>query len=80
MTNSEFDILVALMRRAGRVVHREALLAEAGRDGLSVSERTVDVHVSNLRKKFGNPKLIEARRGLGYVFGRDPMDRTGKVD
>src|SRR5690606_23237923 len=46
LTGIEFDILVALVRRAGRVVSRDALLAEAGRGDVHVSDRTVDVHVS----------------------------------
>lgn len=75
LTGLELDILVALMRRAGRVVPREALLSEAGRDDVVVSERTVDVHISHLRKKLGDdprsPQRIRTVRGVGYVFVRD---------
>lgn len=75
LTGLELDILVALMRRAGRVVPREALLSEAGREDIVVSERTVDVHISHLRKKLGDdprsPNLIRTVRGVGYVFVRD---------
>jgi len=75
LTGLELDILVALMRRAGRVVPRDALLSEAGRDDVVVSERTVDVHISHLRKKLGDdprsPSLIRTVRGVGYVFVRD---------
>lgn len=75
LTGLELDILVALMRRAGRVVPREALLSEAGREDIVVSERTVDVHISHLRKKLGDdprsPSLIRTVRGVGYVFVRD---------
>lgn len=71
LTGLEFDILVALMRRAGRVVPRNALLSEAGRDEV-VGERTVDVHISKLRRKIGDdpkqPQLIRTVRGVGYVF------------
>ena len=66
LTGLEFDILLALMRRAGRVVPRSALLAEAGRHEV-VGERTVDVHISKLRKKLG-AKLIRTVRGVGYVL------------
>jgi two-component system, OmpR family, response regulator len=76
LTGLEFDLLVALMRRAGRVVPRARLLAEAGRDDVTVSERTVDVHISHLRKKIGddpkNPTLIKTVRGVGYVLSKDP--------
>jgi two-component system OmpR family response regulator len=68
LTGLEFDILVALMRRAGRVVPRNALLAEAGRDEV-VGERTVDVHVSKLRRKLGEAR-IRTVRGIGYLVPR----------
>src|SRR6516162_4214763 len=48
LTALEFDLLVALARRPGRVVPREVLLEEAGRGDVTVSDRTVDVHVSHL--------------------------------
>jgi two-component system OmpR family response regulator len=75
LTGIEFDLLVALMRRAGRVVPRAALLEEAGRSDVTVSERTVDVHISNLRRKLGDrdrePPLIRTVRGVGYVLAKD---------
>jgi two-component system OmpR family response regulator len=73
LTGLELDILIALVRRAGRVVPRSALLAEAGRDDVAVSERTVDVHVSKLRKKLGDDaaKRIRTVRGIGYVVPKD---------
>jgi DNA-binding response OmpR family regulator len=67
LTALEFDLLVALLRRAGRVIPRATLLREAGRDDV-VGERTVDVHVSRLRKKLGKPELIKTVRGVGYVL------------
>ncbi|HET9449845.1 MAG TPA: response regulator transcription factor [Aggregicoccus sp.] len=73
LTGLEFDLLAALVRRAGRVIPREALLGEAGRGDTVVSERTVDVHISHLRQKLGDdpPRLIKTVRGVGYVFARD---------
>jgi DNA-binding response OmpR family regulator len=75
LTALEFDLLVALARRPGRVVPREVLLEEAGRGDVTVSDRTVDVHVSHLRKKLGDdpraPKLIKTVRGVGYVLARE---------
>jgi DNA-binding response OmpR family regulator len=75
LTGIEFDILVALMRRAGRVVPRDALLSEAGRGDVVVGERTVDVHISHLRQKLGDdprePKLIKTVRGVGYVLAKE---------
>lgn len=75
LTGLEFDILVALLRRAGRVIPRDALLSEAGRGDVVVSERTVDVHISHLRAKLGDdpkdPKVIKTVRGVGYVLAKD---------
>jgi len=75
LTGIEFDILVALVRRAGRVVSRDALLEEAGRGDVTVSDRTVDVHISHLRQKLGDdpraPRLIKTVRGVGYVLAKD---------
>ncbi len=75
LTGIEFDILIALMRRPGRVVPRDALLAEAGRSDVVVGERTVDVHISHLRAKLGDdprsPRRIKTVRGVGYVLARE---------
>jgi DNA-binding response OmpR family regulator len=75
LTGIEFDVLVALARRAGRVIARDALLSEAGRGDVAVGERTVDVHISHLRQKIGDdpktPRLIKTVRGVGYVLSKD---------
>ena len=73
LTGLEFDILVALLRRPGRVIPRDALLKEAGRSDVVVGERTVDVHISHLRAKLGDdpPKLIKTVRGVGYVLAKE---------
>ena len=76
LTGIEFDLLNALMRRAGRVVPRDSLLDEAGRGDVSVGERTVDVHISHVRQKLGddpkNPRWIKTVRGVGYVLSKNP--------
>jgi DNA-binding response OmpR family regulator len=78
LTGIEFDLLVALARRPGRVVPREVLLEEAGRGDVTVNDRTVDVHVSHVRRKLGDdprsPRLIKTVRGVGYVLARDRGD------
>jgi two-component system, OmpR family, response regulator len=77
LTALEFDLLVALARRPGRVVPREVLLEEAGRGDVTVSDRTVDVHVSHLRRKLGDdpraPRLIKTVRSVGYVLAREVL-------
>jgi DNA-binding response OmpR family regulator len=75
LTGIEFDILVTLARRPGRVVPRDTLLAQAGREDVTVGERAVDVHVSHLRRKLGDdpraPRIIKTVRGVGYVLAKE---------
>jgi DNA-binding response OmpR family regulator len=75
LTALELDLLLALARRAGRVVPRDALFAAAGRGDTAVSERTVDVHISHLRTKLGDDpraqKRIRTVRGVGYVLVKE---------
>lgn len=71
LTGLEFDLLKAMMERAGRVVARTNLMELAGRD-VVVSDRAIDVHVSHLRKKLGDAgQSIRTVRGVGYLFSRD---------
>jgi DNA-binding response OmpR family regulator len=76
LTALELDLLLALARRAGSVVARDALFAAAGRGDTAVSDRTVDVHISHLRGKLGDDsraqKRIRTVRGVGYVLVKDP--------
>jgi DNA-binding response OmpR family regulator len=75
LTALEFDLLLALAKRAGRVVPRDSLLSYAGRTDVTVGERTVDVHISHIRQKLGDdpkaPRLIKTVRGVGYVMTKD---------
>jgi DNA-binding response OmpR family regulator len=75
LTALEHDLLLALLRRAGRVVPRDALMSLAGRSDTLVSARTVDVHISHLRSKLGDDARGEQRirtvRGVGYVLTKD---------
>ena len=75
LTGIELDLLLALARRAGRVVPRDALLELAGRNDAVVGERTVDVHISHLRAKLGDdpraPRRIKTVRGVGYVLVKE---------
>jgi DNA-binding response OmpR family regulator len=73
LTAIEFDVLVTLLRRAGRVVPRAALLELSGRADATVGERTIDVHVSRLRRKLGDDrgKRIQTVRGVGYVLVKE---------
>lgn len=71
LTTTEFEILRVLVASAGRVVPRERLMEQARGPEWAAYERSVDVHISHLRKKLGDtsrrPKLIKTIRGVGYL-------------
>jgi two-component system response regulator CpxR len=74
LTGVEFDLLEALMRSAGRIITREELVkAILGRE-LTPYDRSIDTHVSNLRKKLGHNvdgvERIKTVRGVGYIYAR----------
>ena len=72
LSRKEFDLLAALMRRAGRVVTREDLMAEVWDTNWFGSTKTLDVHIGWLRRKLAddssNPTYIETVRGVGFRF------------
>ena len=72
LTPVEFDLLVSLARAKGRVRSREALLEEARDRNYDVFDRSIDVHISALRKKLGDdpksPRFIRTYRGAGYML------------
>lgn len=72
LTPVEFDLLVSLIRAKGRVRTRERLLEEIRDRHYEVFDRSIDVHVSSLRKKLGDdpkaPRYIRTVRSAGYMF------------
>jgi DNA-binding response OmpR family regulator len=66
LTRQEFKLLELLVKHPGRVFTREQVLDGAWGDGGLVTDRTIDVHVKTLRKKFGGFDFIETVRGIGY--------------
>jgi two-component system response regulator CpxR len=70
LTAIEFDILDLLMRSAGRIVSRDEIAAILYQRETTPYERSVDVHVSHLRKKLERPNqpVIRTIRGVGYLF------------
>ena len=77
LTSLEFDILDLLARSSGRIVSRDELVAALYQRESTPYERSLDVHVSHLRKKLerGNRPLIRTVRGVGYLFSPGP-DKT----
>jgi two-component system response regulator CpxR len=69
ITTTEFDILDLMLRSAGRIVSRSEMAAAIYRRPVSAKDRSLDVHVSHLRKKLGPlGGLIRTIRGVGYLF------------
>ena len=66
LSSREADLLALLLRNARRVVAREQAIAEVW--GGDVTANAVDRYVSNLRRKLGEPALIETVRGVGFVL------------
>lgn len=77
LTPREFELLACLMRHAGVVMTREAILSEAWDWQYVTESKTVDTHIKRLRDKItaagGAPDVIETVRGYGYSFRRDPV-------
>lgn len=75
LTTYEFDLLLALAERAGRVLKREQLVDLVRGSADEAFDRSIDVHVSHLRKKLGDdpksPRIIKTVRGVGYIFSVD---------
>lgn len=66
LTVVEFNILEMLLSNAGSLVSRENIAQKVLGRELSSFDRSIDVHVSNIRKKAGNPDIIKSIRGAGY--------------
>jgi two-component system response regulator CpxR len=75
LTTFEFDILEMLMRSAGRVLSRDALMENFYNRKATPFDRSIDMHISHLRKKLEHGEtLIKTIRGVGYQFCRTPED------
>lgn len=72
LTPVEFDLLLSLVRAAGRVKTRDELVAEIREREYEVFDRSIDVHIAALRKKLGDtaqsPRYIQTVRAAGYLF------------
>ena len=73
LTSVEFDLLVALVKEAGRIVKKEDLSRTVLERDLSPYDRSLDMHISNLRKKLGkraddDEERIKTIRSVGYIY------------
>ena len=80
LTAVEFDLLCSLAKAAGRVKTREQLLLEVADRNFDVFDRSIDVHISSIRKKLGDPpkapRFIITIRSVGYMM-RKPGSEAG---
>jgi DNA-binding response OmpR family regulator len=78
LTSYQFDLLLALAERAGRVLSRDALLQLVRGENLEPFDRSIDVHVSRIRAAIEDdprrPRRILTLRGAGYVFAKRQDD------
>jgi DNA-binding response OmpR family regulator len=72
LTVTEFNILSVLARDAGKVVEKNRLAEQSMQRSLTLFDRSLDMHLSNLRKKLGPNRNGDARirtiRGVGYMY------------
>ena len=82
LTGVEFDLLEALLRAAGQIVSREELVKSVLGRNFSPYDRSIDTHVSNLRKKLGHlvdgVERIKTIRSVGYIYARPGQGRGGE--
>jgi two-component system response regulator CpxR len=81
LTAVEFDLLEMLLRSAGEVVPRKNLVSKVLGRGLDPFDRSIDVHVSSLRKKLGHKikgiERIRTIRGIGYLYANPKQGEGG---
>lgn len=72
LTAKEFDLLAVLAEEPGRAVPRQELFSRVWDPVWVGTGKTLDVHIASLRKKLGDPALIETVRGVGYRLALEP--------
>jgi two-component system response regulator CpxR len=81
LTNVEYEVLILLLMSAGRIVTREELVKAVLGRTLSPLDRSIDMHISHLRKKLGHRinevERIKTVRGVGYIYARIAEAATG---
>jgi DNA-binding response OmpR family regulator len=69
LTKKEFDILSLLLKNEGVILSRNDILGKVWDESTIVTDRTVDVHITRLRKKIGHyGKFLKGKSGFGYTF------------
>ncbi len=83
LTAVEFELLEMLLRSAGHVISRKDLVSKVLGRGLDPFDRSIDVHISSLRKKLGHKvqgiERIKTIRGLGYLYAHPTKEERGEI-
>lgn len=81
LTTVEYDVLEKLLRSAGRIMPREELSRDVLGRSTSPFDRSIDMHISNLRKKLGHQvgeaERIKTVRGVGYIYAQSGRIKGG---
>ncbi|HEX7660287.1 MAG TPA: response regulator transcription factor [Pseudonocardiaceae bacterium] len=72
LARKEFALLALVAEAGGAVCTRERIRTEVWGDGSPAGNRTLDVHIGNVRAKLGRPWILDTVRGIGYRLGRPP--------
>ena len=84
LTAVEFDLLSLLANSAGEIVTRETISKQILDRNLSAFDRSVDTHISRLRRKIGNyqngAERVKTVRGVGYIYALPPVGERIKVE
>lgn len=81
LTRTEFDLLALLLSHRGQVFSRQELLDLVWPDDVIVTERTVDVNITRLRKKLGGyASCILTRQGFGYFLSEELKVKNEKAE
>jgi len=76
LTATELRLLACMLRKGGQVLSRHELIEQAIGPGISVTPRTIDVHMAALRRKLGVAgSMIRTVRGFGYRIAHDEADQ-----
>ena len=82
LTPLEFKVLAALIQARGRLLSRDQLIGQVWGHGIAITDRVVDNHVMNLRRKLEDnptePRYLLSARGLGYRF-ENPEDNLTEI-
>jgi two-component system response regulator CpxR len=84
LTCIEYSLLEKFLSAPGRILERAAIVKEVFRRDLSPLDRSIDVHLSNLRRKLGHQvngtERIKTVRGVGYIYALPEVTKASSID